>query len=109
MKLIMAIICKDDERRVLAALGSNGFEATKLSATGGFLKGKNTTLLIGVETEQVDQVVGIIKKKSGAREKIIVNATEIFGMSTGIDAANVEAEVGGAVLFVLDVESFIKV
>ena len=109
MKLIVAIISKDDERNVLAELHRHDFGATKLPTTGSFLKGKNTTLIIGVEKDQVEEVVALIKEKSRTREKVVVNATEIFGMSTGIDASSMEAEVGGAVMFVLDVESFIKV
>ncbi len=39
------------------------YRTTKLSSTGGFLKAGNTTLLIGVEDEKVDEVIKIIEEE----------------------------------------------
>lgn len=49
MKLIYAIVSSDDSSAVSAALTQNGFFATKLASTGGFLKAGNTTFLICTE------------------------------------------------------------
>ena len=53
MKLILAIIQSADEADTVQELNAKGFFVTKLSTTGGFLKAKNTTLLIGTEDEKV--------------------------------------------------------
>ncbi|MCI6136775.1 MAG: cyclic-di-AMP receptor, partial [Oscillospiraceae bacterium] len=45
MKLIIAIISNDDSYDVLSELTKAGFDATKLSTTGGFLSAGNVTLL----------------------------------------------------------------
>ena len=57
MKLIIAIISNDDSYDVLSELTKAGFDATKLSTTGGFLSAGNVTLLIGVEDSRVDYTV----------------------------------------------------
>ena len=43
MKMIFAIISKNDEDITVTALNEAGFFATKLSSTGGFLKKSNTS------------------------------------------------------------------
>ena len=37
------------------------FRVTKLATTGGFLKSGNTTLMIGIEKEKVNDVVKMLK------------------------------------------------
>ena len=49
MKLVMAIMSKNDSSVVMDALTEENFQVTKMASTGGFLKSGNTTLLIGVE------------------------------------------------------------
>ncbi len=61
MKLIIAVIQKDDASMLSSALVEQGFSVTKLSTTGGFLTTGNTTLLIGTEDEKIGQVKEIIK------------------------------------------------
>ena len=48
MKLIIAIISNDDSYDVLSELTKAGFDATKLSTTGGFLSAGNVTLPVQV-------------------------------------------------------------
>ena len=47
MKMITAIVNKEDANAVCNALTKGGFSVTKLSTTGGFLMAGNMTLLIG--------------------------------------------------------------
>ena len=44
MKLIVAVLRKEDEADTIAELNKKGFFVTELATTGGFLKEKNTTL-----------------------------------------------------------------
>src|SRR5690606_9376343 len=60
MKLILAVVEDDDAARLMDALIENDFSATKLASTGGFLLRGNTTLLIGVQDDQVSQVLQIV-------------------------------------------------
>ena len=52
MKLIVAVLRKEDEADTIAELNKKGFFVTELATTGGFLKEKNTTLLIGTRSEE---------------------------------------------------------
>lgn len=101
MKLILAIINNDDAYSVSAALSKEGFSATKISSTGGFLMSGNTTLLLGVEDDMVSRASDIIAENSKKREQIIPSNI-IRG--NGIPMTNTKVTVGGATLFILNVE-----
>ena len=70
MKLIFAIVSNDDSSAVSSALTKNGYSVTKLATTGGFLMAGNTTFISGVEDDQVDKVIEIIRKQSSRRTQI---------------------------------------
>lgn len=107
MKLIIAIVNHDDANAVTRALTQNGFSSTKLSTTGGFLMAGNTTVLIGVDEEKVQAVIDIIHEHSHSRKQMIPTTTE---MSYGYyPSMPVEVTVGGATIFVVDVERFERV
>ena len=104
MKLIIAIINYDDAGTVVQSLSKQGFSSTRLSTTGGFLLAGNVTLLIGVEDKQVQEVIDIIHRHSHSRKQLMPAVTE---MSHGfMPVMPVEVTVGGATLFVVDVERF---
>lgn len=106
MKLIVAIINNDDSPSVLSELSSKGYGATKLSTSGGFLRAGNSTLLIGTEDEKVDDVISIISEFSSRRTQMVTPSPSF--MAEGFISRAVEVTVGGATVFVLDVEKFIK-
>jgi uncharacterized protein YaaQ len=62
MKLIIAIVKDSDLEPVSRALTSNSFRVTLIASTGGFLRRGSTTLLIGVEDDQVQQGLDLIRK-----------------------------------------------
>ena len=107
MKLILAIVNKEDSADVSIALTKEKFSVTKLATTGGFLLSGNMTLMIGTQEENVDKVIEIIGKYSQKRTEIVPStATYGIGVTTSFP---LEVTVGGATIFVLDVEQFIKV
>lgn len=109
MKLIFAIVHDEDGRKVMDELNRNGFSVTKLCSTGGFLKAGNTTLLVGVEEDKVDAVIDIIEKKSKSRKQLLNSSMAPNAMGGMFMPYPVEVVVGGATIFVLDVERFKKV
>ena len=106
MKLIVAIVNTDDCHAVLGEITRNGFSATKLSTSGGFLRAGNTTLIIGAEDEKVTEIVDIFKQFSSKRTEMIETSPSITGEA--FLTMPVEVTVGGATVFVLDVEQFYK-
>ena len=106
MKMLTAIINKEDTGSVCRALTEAGFSFTKLATTGGFLMSGNTTLLIGVEDDKVDAVIEAMASKCCRRTEI-VPATASYGM-TMANSYPLEVTVGGAIVFVTDVVRFEK-
>lgn len=108
MKLIYAIINRNDENSVVGKLNQGGFSVTKLATTGGFLRSGNTTLLIGTDEDKVDTVIETVKQECGPRKRITVNSEPMIGM-TGYNPGAVCVDVGGVTIFVVDVERFEKI
>ena len=106
MKLILAIINDDDATVVSGALNKAGISATKLATTGGFLKAGNTTFIIGIEDNMVDDALEIIGANARKRTQMVQDASPYGSYNTMI--MPLEITVGGATVFVLDVERFEK-
>ena len=104
MKLIVAIVQKEDANRLQRTFVKENIRATKLATTGGFLSEGNTTFLIGIDDKHVKQVLRIIKDESKSREEYM-NPNMVM---TGFDISSqpVKITVGGATCFVLPVEQF---
>lgn len=94
MKLIIAIVHDDFVKEVTKGLMDKKYRTTRLSSTGGFLKSGNTTLLIGVEEEKVDEVIEIIEGKCKTQN---------------ITKGKEKLQVGGANLFIMDMHEFKKI
>lgn len=107
MKLIYAIVRNADGNAVVEGLNMKGFSVTKFATTGGFLRKGNSTLVIGTQEEKVEEAIGIIKNICGPRQRVTANTTVMDGMSNGGLGA-VSVDVGGATIFVMDVERFEK-
>ena len=106
MKLILAIINKEDSTVVSQALTKSKYSVTKLATTGGFLMSSNVTLIIGTEDEKVDDVIRIIGEHSQKRTEIVPSTVMYgIGVSTSIP---LEVSVGGATIFVLPGDRFEK-
>jgi len=107
MKLIVAIVSSDDANKVQKALVKERFFSTRLSTSGGFLRSGNVTFMIGINDEKVPRALEIIEMHSKKRAKLVPNTiVNEFGSFTALP---IEVEVGGATVFVLNVEQFIKV
>ncbi len=105
MKLIYVIVRDIDSVDVTKKLNKKGFYVTKLASTGGFLKEGNTTLMIGTEDEKVDEAVEIVKNECGPNRQVYSNPIT----TSDFTPVNTVVNVGGATIFVVDVERYIKI
>lgn len=109
MKLIVAIVQDEDASRLVGKLMGEGFGVTKLATTGGFLRAGNTTLLIGVEDERLEAALAVIERVCKSRKQMTAATSPMLGTSgTGYSHYPIEVTVGGATVFVLPVEQFVK-
>ena len=102
MKLVYAIVQNDDSKRLLRELTNHRISVTRISSTGGFLHNGNSTLMIGVE-----ETLDIIKEKSSTRKEYMVVPSAVPGYIDN-SPAPVQVTMGGATVFVVDVEQFYK-
>ena len=108
MKLIIAIVQDEDASRLVSNLMSEGYGVTKLATTGGFLRSGNTTLLIGVDDDKLQSAMGIVEKICKSRKQIAISPSPTAGATGVYVPYPIEVMVGGATVFVLNVEQFIK-
>ncbi|HCD41191.1 MAG TPA: cyclic-di-AMP receptor [Bacillota bacterium] len=109
MKLVIAVVQDQDSGALMDVLIDRGFRATKLATTGGFLRQGNTTLLIGVQDHEVDDVVDIVKSTCRSRTKMMPPITVVGRSTESFIGQPVEVPIGGATIFVLDVDRFERV
>ena len=107
MKLLFAIVQNDDQKSLTYALIEHNISVTRIASTGGFLRGGNSTLMIGVDAERLDETLQIIREYSRRRQVVTVPAS---GIPHNIDSAAMpmSVTVGGATVFVLDVQDTFK-
>lgn len=106
MKLVLAILNSDDAHAVISSLTRADFNVTKLATTGGFLSAGNVTVLIGLDDARLDAALELIEKYSNSRKQVIPSTSDV-GMGF-YSAMPVQVNVGGATVFVLNVDQFVK-
>ena len=111
MKLVLAIVQDDDAIDLIEELTDKDYRVTKLATTGGFLKSGNTTLMIGVEEKEVKNLINVLEDVCKRRKEMVPTSTpNTIGTNSGMYVPYpIEVEVGGATIFVLDVDQFYKV
>lgn len=111
MKLIIAIVQDEDASKVASTLMENGFSVTKLATTGGFLRAGNTTLLLGVNDDKIETVMGLIEKVCKSRKQVVSasTTTTVPGTPGVYSPFPVEVVVGGATIFIMNVDQFVRI
>jgi len=103
MRLVAAMVQDADVMDLLNALIEHGFRATRIETTGGFLRGSNSMILVGVAGQEVEDVLRIIRSHCHTRKQL-VTPTEAPFLNEAI-----EVEIGGAVVFVWDIGHFERI
>ena len=108
MKLVISIVHSDDADSLVRSLQQKGHRSTKIGTTGGFLREGNATILVGTEAAQVDEVLDIIKENCHSRTQFISPMPPLAEAGELYVPKPVEVQLGGATVFVIDVESGVK-
>jgi uncharacterized protein YaaQ len=83
-----------------------GFKFTVIGSTGGFLREGNTTILIGVPEDELDGLLKLVQTNCQTREQL-VNVMPFEAAPPGAFVPSpVKVPIGGAVVFVLNVDQF---
>jgi len=108
MKLTVAIIHNRDKGKVTDELLRAGFKFTIIGSTGGFLREGNTTFLIGVEDDEVPILKQVFQDYCKTREQIVNVAPVESGPQGAFIPSPIKVPVGGAIMFVLNVDDLAR-
>ena len=105
-KLILAVLQGDDYHEVVYQLNQNGYYATLLHSSGGCLKKRSMTIMIGVEAEKLEGALKILKEHAGKRIETVLPPAVAYSMPTegAVPAVPVQMPQGGVTIFVLDMD-----
>ena len=106
MKLIVCVVHNRDRGKITDELVRAGFKSTIIGSTGGFLREGNTTFLIGVQDDEIDTLMELVSSNCQSREQLLNVAPLESGAPGTFIPSPVKVPVGGAVVFVLNVERF---
>jgi uncharacterized protein YaaQ len=103
-KMIMAVVPRDEAYHVLEGLVAAGFTATFSESRGGVMRQAQLTFFIAVDEANLEQVLDIIRANCRMQVKV-ESHRGAQGLSLG--PAPVTAEVGGAVIFIWDLDRYL--
>lgn len=109
MKLVIVVIHDEDAHTLMDALSKASYMSTKLASTGGLLKTGNTTIFIGIDDEKVTHVIEIIKQTCKTKKELSLINPPTSAMREGYVPLPIEVTVGGATIFVVDIDQYLKI
>jgi uncharacterized protein YaaQ len=108
VKMVIAIVHADDAGALVKSLSQAGYGVTHSKSAGGFLRRQNSTVFAGVPERDVDKVLEIIRNRCHARTEQVSPLPPVVEPGEVYMPYPMEVEVGGATVFVIDVERFEK-
>ena len=101
MKLVIAVVQKQDASELVKELNLHNYEAIQICSEGGFLHESNITLLILVEDIAVDRLIRLIREHCHTRTRHVSPLPPVVESGEFYPPTPIEVQVGGAVVFVL--------
>jgi uncharacterized protein YaaQ len=101
MKMVMAVMPRDEAEKVLQALVDAEHTATFMETRGGMLRQAQMTLFVAVKDEGVDQVLDIIDQTCHS-QATVESRDEETGLSSGLMPT--KPRLGGAVIFIWEID-----
>jgi uncharacterized protein YaaQ len=115
MKMVMAVVLRDQADIVMENLITAGYGATFTESRGGMLRQARQLIFTAVKEEELEKVIGIIKEYCRTRVKVEsgqpveegeVEEEEAAKKTFSKQKSSVTANVGGAAVFVWDLDKF---
>lgn len=102
MKMVMAVVARQEAREVVHELVASGHTATSVESRGGVLRQQYETLFIAVDDDDLETVLAIVGRSCHSCVSVEKRGSPVAGPALSRDIA----DVGGAVVFVWDLEQF---
>ena len=106
---MVAVVHNEDAKVLIDALLAHEHRATWLHSSGGFLKQSNATVLVGVEDDKVEGIIGLVRENCHSRTQTVSPIPPIMEPGEFFLPYPLEVEVGGAVVFILPVDRFERI
>lgn len=103
MKLLIAVIQRQDEGGLVKALTNQRIGVTRIGSQGGFLREGNVTLFIALEDTRLDEALQLVRTHCYTRTKFVAPLPPIAESGEFYPSTPVEVQVGGASVFVVRV------
>ena len=108
MLLVIAIVQDYDVDNLLSAVTAEGFRATRIASTGGYLQTGNTTVLLGIKELEGSRCLAIVA--NCCRQRFDLRDAELPPELPEYYASGIAAgQLGGGVAFVLPVARFERI
>jgi uncharacterized protein YaaQ len=101
MKLVIAVVQRQDAGELIEALTSHGHRITRVSSEGGFLREGNVTLLLAIKDHEVEAVLKDIREHCYTRTRYVSPLPPVAESGEFYPPAPIEVQIGGATVFVL--------
>ncbi|MBN9388409.1 MAG: cyclic-di-AMP receptor [Chloroflexi bacterium] len=109
MKMVITVVQGKDAGALTDKLVAKRFGVTRINTSGGFLRESNATFLIGVQDEQLDEVISVIRATCKTRSHFLNPMPPMSEPGGEIYMPNpVEVQVGGATIFVVAVDKYLR-
>jgi uncharacterized protein YaaQ len=103
-QLMLVTVSGEQTGELVQGLNQAGFYVTVVDSRGGLLDERTSTLLIGLDQGRAPQVLDKLRTDCRTRRRLIPAQLETPLASA--QTLMIEAETGGALIFVFDVERF---
>ena len=97
-----------DASSTMDALNDRGISVTRFVSSGGFLQHKNVTLMSGIDDDRIEEVLGLIKENCRTRSEFMNPMPPLVEPGDFFVPYPVEVQVGGATVFIVNVDRFEK-
>jgi uncharacterized protein YaaQ len=96
-----AVIQETDIENAISALNKAGFTVSRMQSSGGFLRRRNVTLLIGLPEGREESAVKVLRSSCRQRVEFVSSPWRDLPM-----LSPTKVTVGGATIFVFEVEFY---
>lgn len=106
MKAVLAVVQGQDTVKLGNALREKGIPFTTIDSTGGFLRERNSTFILAMSNEKLENVLAVIAENCKTRNEYVSSYPSAFDPAEFYMPRPIEVQVGGASVWVLDVVHF---
>lgn len=108
MKLIVAVVHREDVGTVTDTLVAGGFDITCIDESGGALREQFATLLVASADQHADEAKRLIRQVARARPHYLDPVMPILEPTEFFAASPLEVIVGGASVYTLRVSRYVR-